>query len=349
MKSHFAAAILLLAVIVGKVSAKETPALASLTGPTMGTTYHVKYWGAGADSPPQVKEAVDKLLAEFDRQMSTYREDSELMQFNRAPANEWFPVSADTARVVEESLRYYRDTDGVLDVTVPPLLRAWNFQSGGRDRTARPPSAEAIAAAKAVVGSQHIEVRSDPPALKKDLADVEIDLSSIAPGYAVDLIIAQLQTLGFANTMVEIGGEVRATGTRPDGKPWRIGVEQVESTDGTLARIVPLENLSLSTAGDYRNYRTADGRRFTHIIDPRSGSALPYRGASVTVIAKTCTEADALDTPLLVMGPDAGYEWCVEHKIAALFQTRTAEGTVAERATPQFEAIAPPTTTKTKE
>jgi thiamine biosynthesis lipoprotein len=157
----------------------------------------------------------------------------------------------------------------------------------------------------------------------------------------VDLIIEQLRTLGFANAMVEIGGEVRAVGARPDGKSWRIGVEKVDSTDGTLARVVSLDNLALSTAGDYRNYRAADGRRFTHIIDPRSGEALPYRGAAVTVIASTCTSADALDTPLLIMGPEDGYEWCVKYDIAALFQVRNDDGDIVERATPRFDQLTP--------
>lgn len=322
--------------------AQRAPALASLTGATMGTTYHIKYWGEGDDSPPEVKRAVDRLLAEFDRQMSTYREDSELMQFNRAPAGEWFPVSADTARVVEESLRYFRDTGGVLDVTVTPLLRLWNFGGDAKKGAAlAPPSREAIAAAQTLVGSQRLEVRLDPPALKKTIAGVEVDLSSIAPGYAVDLIIEKLRALGFANAMVEIGGEVRAVGARPDGKPWRIGVEKVDATDGTLACIVPLDDMALSTAGDYHNFRTAEGGRFTHIVDPRTGRALPYVGAAVTVVAKTCTEADALDTPLLVMGPDEGYQWCVEHKIAALFQTRTADGGIVTKATEWFDELSP--------
>jgi thiamine biosynthesis lipoprotein len=323
-------------------AAEPAPAVASLTGPTMGTTYHIKYWGAGADSPPKVKGAIDRLLAEFDRQMSTYRDDSELSRFNKSPAGEWFPVSRDTARVVEESLRYFKETEGVLDVTVPPLLRIWNFGGDAKQGEApAPPSQEQIAKAQELVGSQRLQVRLDPPGLKKERGGVEVDLSSIAPGYAVDLVIERLQALGFANAMVEIGGEVRAVGARPDGRPWRIGVERVDATDGTLARVVPLDNLALSTAGDYRNYRTADGRRFTHIIDPRTGQALPYRGASVTVIAATCTEADALDTPLLIMGPGAGYQWCVKRNVAAFFQVRSDDGEVTERATPRFNELAP--------
>lgn len=329
-----------------------SPRVASLTGPTMGTTYHIKYWGEGEASPPAVKGEIDRLLATFDEQMSTYRDDSELSRFNRASAGEWFPVSTDTARVVDESLGYFRETGGVLDVTVPPVLRLWNFGGGAklvkRGAAFAPPTEEELAKALTLVGSGRLQARVDPPALKKEIEGLEIDLSSIAPGYAVDLIVTRLRELGFANVMVEIGGEVRAVGVRGDGTPWRIGVERVGSTDGTLARVVPLADLALSTAGDYRNFQGADGERYTHIVDPRTGRALPYRGAAVTVIAPTCTEADALDTPLLVMGSAAGYDWCVEHNVAALFQERQEEDNggdgprIVERATPRFLEIVEP-------
>ena len=142
--------------------------------------------------------------------------------------------------------------------------------------------------------------------------------------------------------MVEIGGEVRAVGARPDGQPWRIGVERVDATDGTLApRRAAGSPCPQHGGATTANYRTADGRRFTHIIDPRSGEALPYRGASVTVIAATCTEADALDTPLLIMGPGAGYQWCVKRHVAAFFQVRNGDGQITERATPRFNELAP--------
>ena len=344
MNFHITAVLLLIAPLAAEAA---SPRVASLTGPTMGTTYHIKYWGEGEKSPPTVKAEVDRLLATFDAQMSTYRDDSELSRFNRAPAGEWFPVSIDTARVVDESLGYFRETDGVLDVTVPPVLRLWDFGGGAKSAkqgpaSFTPPTAEELAAALKLVGSQRLRARVDPPALMKEIESLEVDLSSIAPGYAVDLIVKQLQELGFANVMVEIGGEVRAVGVRGDGTPWRIGVERVGATDGTLARIVPLDNLALSTAGDYRNFHAADGERYTHIIDPRTGQALPYRGAAVTVIAPTCTEADALDTPLLIMGPEAGYRWCVERNVAAFFQTRDADGESKELATPRFNELVPP-------
>jgi thiamine biosynthesis lipoprotein len=187
------------------------------------------------------------------------------------------------------------------------------------------------------VGVDHLRVRLTPPALWKDQVGVEIDLSSIAPGYAVDLLIEQLKDLGFANVMVEIGGEVRGVGRRADGAPWRIGVERASQPDAEFVRIVALDNLALTTAGDYRIFRGDAKSRYTHIIDPTTGQALPYRGVSVTVLAETCMDADALDTALLVMGAERGYQWCVKHRVAALFQAGDDGQRV--RTTPRFDQL----------
>jgi FAD:protein FMN transferase len=317
-----------------------------LTGRTMGTTYRIKYWGEGSATASEVRGKVDALLERFDEQMSTYREDSELSRFNRAAADEWFPVSPETAYVVERAIEYQRTTGGTMDVTVGPLLRLWRFGGGVEKENddAKPPSAEQLREAMKLVGKGRVSMRRDPPALQKDADGVEIDLSAIAPGYAVDLIVELFKSLEFPNAMVEIGGEVRGMGGRPDGSPWRIGVEQVDRSEDRggrsgFAEIVPLKNLALSTAGDYKNFRTADGKRYTHIVDPRTGQALPYRGAAVTVIAETCLASDALDTALLVMGPSAGYDWCVEYEAAALFQHTDAAGDVVRHATPRFEEL----------
>jgi FAD:protein FMN transferase len=276
--------------------------------------------------------------------MSTYRDDSQLSQFNRAPAGEWFPVSSETAYLVSEAIRYHRLTEGALDITVGPVSRLWQFGLGadGPGQAFKPPSDDEVQRVKALVGAHHLSVRLEPPALRKDTDGVEIDVSALAPGYAVDLVVNLLASLGYANAMVEIGGEVRAAGSRPDGKPWRIGVERAGSIANGLVAIVPLENCALTTAGDYRNFREYEGIRVTHIIDPQGGRPLAYQGVSVTVLADTALEADALDTALLVMGAERGYEWCVENELAALFQSGGGRE-AGVRSTPKFSELAPET------
>lgn len=338
------AGLLLVLACVQAAAAPPEPTL--LTGRTMGTTYRLKYWGEGQLSPREVQDSVDGLLAEFDRQMSTYRPDSELSRFNRAPADEWFPVSAATAEVVAKAIELHRMSGGAYDVTVAPALRLWNFGPGAtRNRQLTIPSTEQLEAARQFVGAQRLHVRADPPALRKDVDGLEVDLSSIAPGYAVDLLMELLANAGFANAVVEIGGEVRAAGVSADGNTWRVGVEKPATQPPTLSQIVPLRDLALSTSGDYRNYRTAGGQRYAHVMDPRTLRPLPYRGMSVTVLAPTCAEADALGTALLVLGPEAGRQWCLEHNVAALFQYRVDDNDSTEvvRITaPRFDELAPP-------
>jgi FAD:protein FMN transferase len=309
-----------------------------LAGRTMGTTYHLKYWGDGESMPVEVHRQVEELLARFDKQMSTYRDDSEISRFNQAKADAWFPVSKETAYVVAKSIEFGQMTDGALDITVAPVLALWGIGGGARrTEAASPPDEARLEQAMKLVGVEQLRVRTDPPALWKNADAVEIDLSAIAPGYAVDLVTELLESLGFDNSLVEIGGEVRGAGARPDGSPWRIGVERAGKPDAEFVRVVVLRDLSLTTAGDYRNVHGAENNKYTHIVDPRTGRPLPFRGVSVTVLAETCLEADALDTALLVMGAEAGYEWCVEHDVAALFQTGDEGETV--KATPRFEKL----------
>ena len=190
-------------------------------GPTMGTHYRVSIAKASDTVElPDLKRDVESLLAEIDRQMSTYRPDSELSRFNQASADEWFPVSAATAEVVSAAQEISEKTQGALDVTVGPLVRLWHFgpddaSDGAKRRNPQLPSAEAIEAAKTAVGYQKLAVRTDPPALRKEIDNLEVDLSSIAPGYTVDQMAEMLIERGLEDFTVEIGGEVRSSGTRP--------------------------------------------------------------------------------------------------------------------------------------
>jgi len=334
-------------VIVGaSASAEEKPQAAVLRGRAQGTTYSIKFWGKGdrGANAATAQKGVDDVLARIDRQFSSYRADSEVSRFNRAPAGEWFPVSEDVAYIVHLAKEWSQSTGGALDVTVGPALALWQFGPRGKKGGAlKPPTDEQLRSATALVGSRHLRVRQSPPAIRKDVAGVELDLSAIVPGHTVDLMANRMIEFGYLNVLVELGGEVVAVGGRPDGTHWRVGVEQPpldsdQPANGAIFRIVPLYDMAMTTAGDYRNTRAGNGRRYTHIIDPRTGQALPYRGACVTVLAESAIDADAMDTALMVMGPEAGYEWCVEHKVAALFQTRDEKtGGVAERATPRFK------------
>jgi thiamine biosynthesis lipoprotein len=307
----------------------------------MGTTYNVKFWCADSTpSPPDVQRAIDALLARLDAQVSTWRSDSELSRFNANLGAEWFSVSRETATIVARGVELHRQTGGASDVTVTPLSRLWGFGPGKASRRIAAPSDAALGLALEHVGADRLDVRLDPPALRKEIPPLEVDASSIAAGFAIDRIIDLLAERGVTNAMVELGGEVRAVGRRPGGTPWKIGVQALPPDEHSIAQVVPLADLALATSGDFHNFRLVDGERYAHIIDPRTGRPVPYRGAAVTVVAKTCFEADGLPTALFVMGPDAGYKWCLEHNVAAMFQEPGPDGAPTIRRTPRFVEIA---------
>ena len=168
----------------------------------------------------------------------------------------------------------------------------------------------------------------NPPALRKSVDGLEIDLSSIASGYAIDQLAKLLADRGFANWLVEIGGEVRAAGAREDGKAWQVAIERPIPGKPQMQSVVPLVNAAVATAGDYQKFFEHEGRRYSHVIDPATGRPVEHALASVTVVAETCTAADAWDTPLLVLGPERGFECAEKNGIAALFIVREKERNV---------------------
>ncbi len=303
-------------------------------GPTMGTTYHVRFVASKSDpvDPQQLQRDVESLLADIDRQMSTYRDDSELSRFNRAAAGEWFAVSRATAEVAAAAQELSRKTDGALDVTVGPLVRLWHFGPGKVSTSLRrfqPPAEAAIQSARNLVGYEKLEVRVDPPALRKLTQGLEVDLSSIAPGYAVDQIAGLLTGQGIKNFIVEIGGEIRAAGGRDNGKPWKVAIERPSLERRELYAALALEDAAISTAGDYRKFYEHDGKHYSHIIDPAIGRPVEHALASVTVAAESCLDADGWDTALLVVGPERGFDYAERNDIAALFIVRGESNEVA--------------------
>jgi len=315
------------------------PPIRVFRGRTMGTTYMVKVAGADTIDDQTLRLKIDLELRRVNDQMSTYLKSSEISRFNRSESTDWFQVSPDFARVVAAAQQISRKTDGAFDVTVGPLIDAWNFGAG--ERTGAVPDAETITDLKQRVGYQQLAVRLDPPALKKSRGDLAIDLSAIAKGHGVDRVVALLAELGVANTFVEIGGEVRVAGSKPDG-PWRVGIQLPDAGSGA---IMAAQNMAaddpagtaMATSGDYRNFFQTDGKRYSHTIDPRSGRPVDHSLASVTVVADTCMMADGWATALSVLGPDEGLGLADELGLHTLLVSRQAASDVPDGdGTPRF-------------
>jgi len=300
----------------------------------MGTQYTVRVSKpAGEVDLAAVKQQIDARLEAINRQMSTYLPNSEISRFNRYEGQDWFAVSAEVVRVVDSALDVSRSTQGAFDVTVGPLVNLWGFGPAGRPGVV--PTEEAVAECRRRVGYRLLEVRPDPPALRKDRADVYVDLSAIAKGFAVDEVARLLERRGVRGYMVEIGGEVRTGGRKPDGGLWRIGIERPLAGEREIACVVELDGRSLATSGDYRNFFQQQGRRYSHAIDPRTGRPVEHGLVSVSVLADDCMTADAWATALMVLGPESARPMARQHGLDVLCMIRTPEG-LFEQMTPGF-------------
>jgi thiamine biosynthesis lipoprotein len=279
----------------------------------MGTTWHAKLPSGVRTAPaPEVaelyREAANLALAEIDGLMSTYKPDSDLSIFNRAPAGRWVPVSPLTLEVALQALAWAEQSEGAFDPTVMPLVEAWSF--GPTERQPGAPTEKQLRKVRKLVGWEHIQFQESPPALRKDLNGVQLDFSAIAKGFGADYASAALQEAGASSFMLEVGGELLVHGTKPNRSPWKIAIEQPNdnASFGSSSQItVPLmSGQALATSGDYRNYRVLDGKRISHSIDPRTGRPIEHNLASVSVLAKDCMTADALATTVMVLGAEEG-------------------------------------------
>ncbi|WP_440222165.1 FAD:protein FMN transferase [Dokdonella sp. MW10] len=314
-----------------------SPRLQVLEGETMGTTWSVKL-AARDDADSTLRAGIQAELDEVVAQMSTWEADADLTRFNRSPAGTWFAFPAEAKQVLDAAFALARDSGGAYDPTVGPLVSLWGFGPDGERHEA--PSVEQIAAARARVGWQRVAFGDDGRVLQP--GDTMIDLSSIAKGFGVDEVARHLDRAGVADYLVEVGGELRAKGRRPDGTDWHVAVQRpVENdrTDGVDAQhVLALRDLSLATSGDYRHFFEQRGRRYSHTIDPRTAEPVAHALASVTVVHADCMQADALATALTVLGPDEGWDYAQRHGLAVLFITRHGEG-FEERMTPAFEKV----------
>jgi thiamine biosynthesis lipoprotein len=302
----------------------------------MGTTWTVRLAEFLDDeAAAAVEGAIEVELEKVDAAMSTWREDSELSALNRHRDTTPVALSADTAAVLAEALRIGDVTGGAFDVTVGPLVQAWGFGTGQAED---PPSEAKVRELQAATGLDKLRLDPGAGTVAKAVPTVEVDLSGIAKGYAVDRVAEALEALGHERYMVEVGGEVRARGRNSDGQIWRIGIERPDAVRGSLQRIVPLDDAALATSGDYRDFRIVDGVRLTHILDPREGAPVHHRLASVTVLHPSCTTADALATGLMVLGPDEALALAERRGLAVLLLVRDGRGGFEERSSAAFEA-----------
>lgn len=333
--------IILLAIACAKESAPPpptpNPGIITLRGRTMGTTYSIKVVSPEKNKKQDIRTGIDALLQNINNYMSTYIKDSEISRFNAFDFVEWFDVAPDTARVVMEAQRISNLSGGAFDVTVGPLINLWGFGESGHDRVVPPHNK--IIEVKEYTGYKKLVVRYNPPALKKDHPRLYCSLSAIAKGFGVDKTGAYLESLGYRDYMVEIGGEIRCRGFKPGEKPWRLAIEKPDGTR-TYQMIIQLKDMSMATSGDYHNYFEKEGVRYSHTINPTTGRPITHTLASVTVLHSSCMTADGLATAINVMGPEKGFDLALKENLA-VFMIIHKDNAFTEKQSPEFKRIVP--------
>lgn len=330
----------MLGVLLLLCACAEEPARVVLRGATMGTTWSVIY-APPPESAKQTKQTkqieltgqysgkrelqllIESELSAINDALSTYIPESEISRLNAAQATVSQRLSARFAEVLDAALSLGALTGGAYDVTVGPLVELWGFGATTSDRQL--PTGEEIALALENVGASRLSWNPDTALLIRP-DGMRIDLSSIAKGYAVDRLTSVLQSHGVENALVEIGGELRAMGERPEGGLWRLAIESPDPEEGRFIEALNLTDTAVATSGDYRNYFELDGRRYSHLVDARTGYPVEHELVSVTVVDKQCMRADALATALIILGLDEALALAQEMGLAAMFVSRAAAG-----------------------
>jgi thiamine biosynthesis lipoprotein len=279
----------------------SSPKKVQLKGAVFGTTWTVTYHGEpDALTDIDVEQAITGAFSVVDDSMNNYRESSTLSQLNSLPAGEVFEVDWDFALVFNTAIDIHQATAGAYDPSVSPLINLWGF---GPEGVTESPKDEQLAIAKSHSGlNQFAWDLSDRSFLKRNTR-ATLDLSSIAKGYAVDLAGDALDEIGVANFMLEVGGEIQTRGVSPRGDHWRLAIENpIRAGVGKPYAAVAVSNVGIATSGNYRNFFEVDGKRFSHLIDPRTGYPIEHDLVSATVIHPSTMVADAWATALMVVG-----------------------------------------------
>ncbi len=279
-----------------------------LTGRTMGTTYHITIISGYFNPPSGLDNKIAQRLEEINKSMSTYLPDSEISRFNSLKQiDETIKISSDFLHVMIMARDLYVMTAGCWDGTVKPLVDLWGFSSPAIQQAI--PADDKIRQTMEQIGFGQIQMDEEGN-LSKKKANLALDLGSIAKGYAVDQIAELIRAGGWTDFLVEVGGEVYASGVRKDGQQWKVGVNLPDKNAAynQVYKVVTLKDNALATSGDYRNFFEVGQKRYSHIIDPRNGYPVDNGVVSVSIITDTCTLADGLATAVMVMGREKGLE-----------------------------------------
>ena len=316
----------------------------TLDGQTMGTTWSARVIAPPGSDKAVFRTAIEQELATVVGLFSPWEPSSEVSRFNNAPAGMW-AVSQPFWELLDAAMDLGDETNGAVDPTLGALVDLWGFGPPGPRSPLLPiPAAEEIETARRVSGWNRLRLNRQARGVvqmggpeEASTAGMRLDFSGIAKGHAVDRVSDRLTALGATSHLIEIGGELKGRGVKPDAQPWWVELEAVADSPAPRT-VVALLDLAVATSGDYRRAFTHDGRLYSHTLDGSTGRPVDNGLASVSVLHPSAMKADAYATALTVMGPFDGPEFAEAMNIAACFTQRTERGLV-EQVTPAFAAM----------
>jgi thiamine biosynthesis lipoprotein len=316
--------------------ALRTLRMEEISGRTMGTTWSAKLALPVEFEASVARRDVEQVLRSVVDEMSPWEPESHLSRFNRAPGGTWHDLPDAFFQVLSTALAMAEQSGGAYDPTLGASVELWGFGPG--QARSGVPQARDVGRARGLTGWRRLALdRERRRALQP--GGLELDLNAIAKGFAVDAVTRALKRRGIANSLVEIGGELRGEGLKPDGTPWWVALEQPRGSDRTHREtVIALSGLAVATSGDDQRFVEVGGRRYGHTLDPRTGAPLTHDLVSVTVAARDCMTADALATALLVLGPEHGPAFAARNAVAARF-VRAGTAGPTEQLSPALAAM----------
>jgi thiamine biosynthesis lipoprotein len=288
---------------------------------------------------------VERLVTDaFDRVLpgaSAMRPDSETSRLNRAEAEVATSVSMDTLTILQEAARVSELTGGAFDVTAGPLARLWGI-GRGLVPSATAPLEESIDRERARVGYENLVLDDDSIAITKRISSLEVDLSGLAEGHALDLAASMLDERGYKDYLLEAGTSVRTRGRDAEGRPWLVPILKPGPGRGEIQRSLPLSGFAMTTVGDYRGTGDAEElaeKLHAHLVDPRTGRPLDHGVLSATVLGEKCLSTEAMARGLLVLGAEEALRLAASQDLPALLLVRSETGAIEERASPAFAEL----------
>lgn len=296
----------------------RTPELQKIEGPAQGTTYHLSWWSTSPVDAVKLKADIDATFKDIDKQISNYRDDSDIEQFNHNPSLDWQDFPADVVDLMQIAATVYQGSTGCYDPTVKPLIGLWGFFK----EPFSIPTPEKITSTRAFVGFDKIELDVPGHRIRKMVPELSIDLSSMGEGYTVYRLAKVFEGAGITNYILEIGGDMYVKGARAGQDKWRVAIARPVPEEMSIQKVIDINDetgVSINTSGTYRHYYDVEGKRYSHIFDARSGAPVTHNLVSATVIGNDPRLTDAWATAMLCLGKTSGEEVATKENLDVFF------------------------------